>query len=59
MYDDDDLEGWGDEDEMGVASAFVMAFLIGAVSVTIIGAAIAWNAVSLTAATVQKMRSRR
>lgn len=59
MYDDDDLEGWGDADEMGVAAAFVMAFVIAAVSTTIVAAAIAWNAVSVTAEAVQRMRRRR
>jgi hypothetical protein len=56
MYDDDDLEGWADEDEMGLASAFVLGFIIVFVSTAVTGAAIAWNAISLASKAVQTLR---
>ena len=45
-----------DDDEMGVAADFVMAFMVGFAATTIVAAAIAWHAVSLAAAAVQAMR---
>lgn len=56
MYDDDDLEGWADEDEMGVAAAFVLAFTIGVVVTTITAAAIIWNVVDAAASLVRTVR---
>jgi hypothetical protein len=50
------MESWDDEDEMGVASAFVMGVLIGSVSIGIISAAIIWNAASVVAEAVRKVR---
>mgnify|MGYP006973780240 CR=1 FL=1 len=38
-----ELEDWDDEDEMGLASAFVLALMVGATATAVIGAAIAWN----------------
>lgn len=46
------------DDEMGVAANFVMAFAVGAAATSIVGVAIAWNAVSLAAEAVQALRRR-
>jgi hypothetical protein len=51
------IEDWDDEDEMGVAAAFVLGFVIVFVSTAITGAAIIWNVASLAAETVRKVRS--
>jgi hypothetical protein len=52
------MDEWEEDDEMGVAAAFVMAFVIAATATTIVGVAIAWNAVSLAAEAVQALRRR-
>jgi hypothetical protein len=52
------MDEWEEDDEMGVAAAFVMAFVIGFTATTIVGVAIAWHAVSLAAEAVQALRRR-
>ena len=52
------LEDWDEDDEMGVAAAFAMGVLIGFAATTIVGVAIAWNAVSFAAEAVQALRRR-
>jgi len=54
-----EYERRADDDEMGVAAAFVMAFVIGFTATTIVAAAIAWNAVSFAAEAVQAVRRAR
>jgi hypothetical protein len=51
------IDGWEDQDEMGLASAFVMGVLLGAMSAAIISAAVIWNAASLVAETWKRVRS--
>jgi hypothetical protein len=51
--DDEDFD-----DELGVAAGFVLAFTVGFVTVLVVGAAIAWNAVSVVAETVQAVRDK-
>ena len=46
----------GRDDEMGVAANFVTAFAVGFAATTIMGVAIAWNAVSIAAEAVQALR---
>lgn len=50
------IEDWDEDDEMGVAAAFVLGFVIVFVSATITGAAIAWNVASYAAEAVRKVR---
>jgi uncharacterized membrane protein YbhN (UPF0104 family) len=50
---------WDDDDEMGVAAAFVLAFAIGFTATTIMAAAVAWHAVSFLAEAVQAVRGKR
>lgn len=50
------MEEWDEDDEMGVAAAFVMAFMVGFTSTLIIGAAIAWNVASYAAEAVRRLR---
>lgn len=45
-----------DDDEMGVAAAFVMGIVIGFVSVAVISAAVIWNAAELVARGVAGLR---
>jgi hypothetical protein len=52
------IEDWDEDDEMGVAAAFVMAFVIGFTATTIMAVAVAWNAVSFAAEAVQALRRR-
>ena len=50
---------WEDhDDEMGVAANFVTAFAVAFATTTIVGVAIAWNAVSIAAEAVQALRRR-
>ena len=50
---------WEDrDDEMGVAANFVAAFAVAFATTTIVGVAIAWNAVSIAAEAVQALRRR-
>jgi hypothetical protein len=51
-----ELEDWDDEDEMGLASAFVLALMVGATATAVIGAAIAWNVASYATEAVRKVR---
>ena len=53
---DADCEDW--DDELGAAAAFVTAFAVGFAATTIVGVAIAWNAVSIAAEAVQALRRR-
>jgi hypothetical protein len=50
------MDEWDEDDEMGVAAAFVMAFTIGFVATTIIGVAIAWHAVDAVVSLVRTVR---
>jgi hypothetical protein len=45
-----------DDDEMGVAAAFVAGVAIGFAAILVVSAAIAWNAVSIAEAAVQAVR---
>lgn len=53
-----DLENWDDEEGLGLFTAVAMGAMIGFVSVTIVGAAIAWNAVSVAAGLARKVVAR-
>ena len=46
------------DDELGAAACFVTAFAVGFAATTIMGVAIAWNAVSIAAEAVQALRRR-
>jgi hypothetical protein len=50
---------WDDDDEMGVAAAFVLAFTIGVVATTITAAAIIWNVADAVASLVHTVRRAR
>jgi hypothetical protein len=50
------MDEWEEDDEMGVAAAFVMAFTIGFVATTIIGVSIAWHAVDAVVSLVRTVR---
>jgi hypothetical protein len=45
-----------DDDEMGVAAAFVMGVAIGFVSIAVVSAAVIWNVAELVAKGVSKIR---
>lgn len=52
-------DDWEDQDdELGVAANFVLAFAVGFAATTIMGVAVAWNAVSIASEAVQALRRR-
>jgi hypothetical protein len=50
------VDEWDEDDEMGVAAAFVMAFSIAGLVVIVTTAAIVWNVASLAAEAVRRVR---
>jgi hypothetical protein len=50
------VDEWDEDDEMGVAGAFVMGFLIVFTVTVVTGVAIVWNVASLAAEGVRALR---
>jgi hypothetical protein len=51
------VDEWDEDDELGVAAAFVMGFVIVFAVTAITAAAVVWNVASLAAEAVHKLRS--